>query len=90
MIGFIEIDLQASPKSRVPLENIKDSINNLIKINKAINTTQHLTEYIIIDLKHSFIKDFKHMYLSKHTRSDDGAELKIYHIFLDYYEILQN
>ncbi len=87
MIGFVEIE---SPKGRVPLENIKDSINNLISLDKEITTTQPLKEYNIIDSKHSFITNFKHMYLSKHTRIDDGEELKIYHLFLDYYEILQN
>ena len=90
MIGFVEIDISTSKKGRVPLGDIKDSLNKLIAANKAIKTTQQLTDHFITDTNHSFIEDFKHMYLSKHTRDDDGAELKIYHLFLDYYDILQN
>jgi len=90
MIGFVEIDFSISKEGRVPLENIKDSINTLISSHKKIKTTQLLTSHSIIDTNHSFIEDFKYIYLSKHTRDDDGAELKIYHLFLDYYDILQN
>jgi len=90
MIGFVEIDFTTSKKARVPLEDIKDSINTLMSRHKKIKTNQILTSHSIIDVNHSFIEDFKHMYLSKHTRDDDGAELKIYHLFLDYYDILQN
>ena len=87
MIAFVEIEKE---NARVDLEEIKDALNLLIKNNNLIATTQTLSKYNLIDESHSFLKDFKYIYLSKHTREDDKAELKIYHLFLDYYNILNN
>lgn len=90
MVGFVEIDLDHSRNGRVTLDEIKNSLNTLIGAHTMITTTQPLTDHKIFDNNHSFIDDFKYMYLSKHTRDDDKAELKIFHLFLDYYDILQN
>lgn len=89
MIGFVEMNLNIRG-SRVALHNIKDSINSLISTNVHISTTQPLTDYFLTDETHNYINDFKTMYLSKHTRKDDNAELKIFHVFLDYYDLLKN
>lgn len=89
MIGFVEVD-KITPKNKVSLDKIKDSLNEKIATNKNVVTTQKLSDFCVIDLNHSFIQDFKYLYLSKHTRDDDGVELQIFHIFLDYYDILKN
>lgn len=90
MLGFVEIDFTKTKDGRVTLDKIKNSLNILIDEHKDIVTTQPLMDYGIFDEKHSFINDFKNLYLSKHTRDEDSAEIKIYHLFLDYYDILKN
>lgn len=97
MIGFVEVKLTKCKKSgqmlesknsRVPLDDIKDNLNKLIGDQQNFITTQSLISYPIDDVNYSFIRDFQHIYLSKHTRDEDKAELKIYHLLFDYYNIL--
>lgn len=96
MIGFVEVEMKKSKSgqmvesknARVPLIKIKDDINHLIKSQKTFVTTQCLTPYSISDINYACVQNFGHLYLSKHTRDDDKAELKIYHLFFDYYSIL--
>jgi hypothetical protein len=90
MIGFVEIDFSKSPKGRVTIDVIKDSVNNLISAHTEITTTQLLNPFVLdadplIESEHC-----KYIYLSKHTRDDDKEELKIYHVMLDYYDTLIN
>jgi len=90
MIGFVEIDLSKSDKGRVELSQIKDDINNLISNTKDITTIQYLSPYVLefdplINMQHC-----KYVYLSRHNRDDDNQELKIYHIFLNYYDTVVN
>ena len=87
MLGFVETDLKGN---KVSSETIKDALNDLINNNTTFVTTQSLNDYILTDSNHPFISNFKTLYLSKHTRDDDKAELKIYHIFLDYCDLLKN
>lgn len=89
MLGFVEMS-SGKKAQKVAPETIKNSINDLINRNTAFVTTQSLTDYILSDVKHNYINDFKTIYLSKHMRDDDNAELKIYHIFLDYCDLLKN
>lgn len=87
MIGFVEIE---NMSGRVALDQIKDGVNELIGTSTDINTTQTLMPLIIE--KNSLLEEehCKYLYLSKHTRDDDKKELKIYHVFLDYYDVLLN
>ncbi len=89
MIGFIEIDLSKSKKGRVAIDVIKDSLNSLIEVS-TIDTSQILTNYKVFDNDYMVVDSFEYVYLSKHIRVDDKQELKIYHVFLDYYDILLN
>jgi hypothetical protein len=90
MVGFVEIDFVKSKKGRVELSVIKDSINKLIESYKPITTSQKLLDYELIDGIHHVINGYKFSYFSKHMRNDDNRELTIYHLFLDYYDILLN
>jgi hypothetical protein len=90
MIGFVEIDLSKSKSGRIELDKIKDELNSLITDYPAIKTIQMLTDFKLNDETYSLIDSFKYVYLSKHTRNTDSQELTIYHIFLDYYDILLN
>lgn len=91
MIGFIELDLTAkrTPK-RLGIVEIKKAINALIQNTASIKTTQYLQDYKINDTSNLNINNFNYLYLSKHLRDDDAQELSIYHLFLDYYDILGN
>ena len=89
MLGFFEMSSGKKAK-KVPMETIKNSLNNLINNTRTFITTQFLTDYWLTDTNHSFINNFKTLYLSKHTRDDDNIKLKIYHIFLDYCDLLNN
>ncbi|OUD34779.1 hypothetical protein [Flavobacterium sp. FPG59] len=88
MIGFVEIE-SLKIKSRENLDLIKDSLNNHIS-STTITTTQLLTKFKLDDESYSRVDRFKYIYKSKHTRDTDHQELSIYHIFLDYYDILLN
>lgn len=90
MIGFVEIDFSKSPKGRVNLSQIKDSINKLIDSHSSITTSQNLLDYKLFDGVYHVINGFDFSYYSKHIRSTDDRELTIYHLFLDYYDILLN
>jgi hypothetical protein len=89
MIGFVEIDL-TPPKGQIDPDEIKDSLNKKIAGYGKIETTQKLIEYDIPGTGIPPRESFKYMYHSKHIRDDDMQELSIYHLFLDYYNILLN
>jgi len=88
MLGFIELS-GGKKAQKVPLETIKNSLNDLITNSTKFVTTQSLTDYTLADKNHAYINNFRTLYISKHTRDDDKAELKIYHIFLDYCDLLK-
>lgn len=90
MIGFVEIDFTKTPKGRVAIDEIKDSVNSLINTHTKITTTQLLSPFLL-DADSLINDDYcKYIYLSKHSRDDDNEELKIYHVMLDYYDTLVN
>lgn len=87
MLGFVEIDsLRAA--SRIDAGKIKDALNSLIAKTTDILTIQPLISIELEDKRHPQVSSFKSVYLSKHTRDTDKEELLIYHVFLDYYNIL--
>lgn len=88
MVAFVEIDQTKSTKGRVEIPIIKDSINKRIDSHKSINTLHNLQDFKLNDGIHNLIDGFKFSYLSKHIRDDDKEELTIYHLFLDYYDLL--
>lgn len=86
MVAFVEVDQNKFPKGKVPIEGIIDSINNKIKNNKAVVTTQLLNKHkVSVEYE-----DFQTTYISKHMRQKDGIEMIIYHVILDYYDLLKN
>ena len=87
MLGFIEIE-SSRMGSRIEADKIKDALNSLIAKSAEILTVQPLIAIELKDAKYPEISSFKSVYLSKHTRDTDREELLIYHIFLDYYDIL--
>ncbi len=87
MVGFVEIE-SLNPALRIDLEKIKDALNILISSSTDVTTTQSLTTHKLVDNRYPFVNEFKSVYLSKHTRDTDNEEILIYHIFLDYYDIM--
>lgn len=87
MLGFVEIE-SSREGSRIELDKIKDALNNLIAKSTDIVTIQPLIKVELKEEKYPAVNTFKTIYLSKHTRDTDNEELLIYHVFLDYYDIL--
>ncbi|HMU47547.1 MAG TPA: hypothetical protein PKC72_14330 [Chitinophagaceae bacterium] len=90
MLGFVETDLTKNPKGKTSINNIQAGLNKKLDSHGTISTSQKLATIILADDTYPEIEKFKFSYLSHHKRQRDNTTLRIYHLLLDYYDILQN
>lgn len=92
MIAFVEVDTNENKKGRVAI----DKVINLVKakVNKKkipLEVKQNLLPYNLDCAFDTSLSTFQHFYESKHIRKKHGpVEISIYHLFLDYYDLLVN
>jgi hypothetical protein len=90
MIGFVEFDSNKKKPKRLDLGDIVNDLNALIQTKAKIITTQILKSHMISEVNHACVRDFKHLYISRHKRAGDNNEMSIYHVILDYYDLLSS
>jgi len=86
MVGFVEIELPSKVGKRLAIPKIVEHLNG--KLISDTSTESLLSYYPLSDSNYKEVNDFLYSYVSKHTRDDDSQSLKIYHIFLDNYDLV--
>lgn len=92
MIAFVEVDLIENKHGRLEIEKVIDLVKQ--KVNKekiSLEVKQNLIPYNLDCSVDANLSSFQHFYESKHIRRKHGpVEISIYHLFLDYYDLIIN
>lgn len=89
MIAFVEVNLDAKPGGYLAVGQVADLLKQRIIHHQGILRIQRqMSPYKLTDKNYPKISDFKHCYSSKHLCGEDSREVTIFHLLLDYYDLL--
>lgn len=89
MLAFVETDLENNPGGCMPVAQVSAELKKRIDSYPDLWTTEKFSSFRLSHQKYREISSFKSSFLSKHVRNEDNREISIYHLLLDYYDILK-
>ncbi len=89
MIAFVEVDRDKNPQGYLPVDRVADTLQEKINSEKdVLKMTCPFSPFKLPRGEYSEISNFKYSYISKHHRPGGNRQISIYHLLLDYYNIL--